>query len=294
MSQATTSPVTGPDRPATAARDPAVLTRGGLFAALFGLGFANGMAQSAAGAIQTSGLAEAVLHTFGVSVLVWVAAWLCPLWMLQSRAQPPARGDLIVAAGAIPAFLLPMAWPSWLALTGVALYLLGAVRPVPGRSPPLRRAAWVLLALTSTLFWGHLLLVVLGEVLLKADAVLVGWLTGSPRSGNTVQFAAGGGYIWIEEGCSSLSGISLVILCWTLFSQARGARWTPAGLSWCALACLVVTLINVSRMGLMVLYRDRYDLLHGPVGAGVAGWLTLAAIVGLCACGARGRGPAHA
>jgi hypothetical protein len=296
VSHATTPPVTSLSRPAVAFTRPAALTRGSLFAALCMLGFANGVAQSVAAAIQEAGLGEAVLRTFGVSVLVWVAAWLCPQWMAQSHDQLPTRMDLAVAAGTIPAFLLPVSWSSWIGLTGIALYLLVVVRPAVNRSPTpaLRRAAWVLLAATSTMFWGPLLLIMMGEFLLKGDAILVGWLTGSPRYGNTVQFAGGGGYLWIAEACSSLSGISLVILCWTLFSQSRGLRWSPSSVGWCGLACLSVTVINVARMGLMVLYPSRYELLHGSIGAGVAGWLTLALIVTLCSYGTRGRAPAHA
>ena len=55
------------------------------------------------------------------------------------------------------------AWPSWVALTGVALYLLAGTRSAAGTAP-LRRGAWVLLATAGTLFWGRVVLVVMGAV----------------------------------------------------------------------------------------------------------------------------------
>ena len=39
--------------------------------------------------------------------------------------------------------------------------------------------------------------------------------------------------------------------------------------------------INVTRIALIGLHRERFDLLHGAVGAGVAGFLALVAIVGI-------------
>ena len=45
--------------------------------------------------------------------------------------------------------------------------------------------------------------------------------------------------------------------------------------------------INVARLSLIALYREHFDLLHGPVAANVATWLTFAAIIGVCALGVR-------
>jgi hypothetical protein len=42
-----------------------------------------------------------------------------------------------------------------------------------------------------------------------------------------------------------------------------------------------VIVINVTRIALIGLHREHFELLHGPVGAGVAGFLALAAIVGI-------------
>lgn len=273
---------------------PGPLTRGGLFAGLCVLGAANGVADRITSSVSASGPIGAILETCGISVLVWVAFWMCPSLMLEAQEGPPTRTDFAVAVGAFGTILLPMAWPSWIALTGIAIYLLGA-RPVTadGHQDPLRRAAWILLATTTVMYWGRLSLIILGEFLLTFDASLVGLATGSPHSGNTVRMADGE-YLWVEEGCSSLSGISLVILCWTLISQWRALPWSPVNMIWCGFACIAVSLVNVGRMSLMVLFPDRYDLIHGPIGAAIAGWVTLGLIVSICLRGVRNRSCARA
>lgn len=270
------------------------LTRGDLFAGLCVLGAANGVADRVTGSVSGAGPIEAVLETFGISVLVWVALWISPSLMLEARSRAPTRADFAVAVVAVFAILLPMSWPSWIALTGIAIYLLVVTRAAAGgRDAALRRAAWILLATTSVMYWGRLLLIVFSEFLLTFDAALVGVATGRPHLGNTVRMADGE-YLWVAEGCSSLSGISLVILCWTLFSQWRGLPWSPVNLLWCGCACIAVSFVNVGRMSLIVLFPERYDLIHGSVGSSIVGWIMLGLIVSICQLGAWSRSCAHA
>jgi exosortase/archaeosortase family protein len=131
-------------------------------------------------------------------------------------------------------------------------------------------------------------LTTLSGPILGADAAPVAALTGVERLGNTVRFADDSGYLWIEPDCSSLTNMSLALLCWVLFAQLRGRRWSAAALAWCLAACLAVVAVNVARIGLMVHMSTAFDLIHGPVGAAIAGWLGLAAAVGISALGTRG------
>ena len=144
------------------------------------------------------------------------------------------------------------------------------------------------------MFWGRMLMHCLNGLILGTDALLVGWFTGMNSVGNTVRIAGGDSFVFIAEPCSSLANISLAILCWVLFTQSRDLRWSLAGAGWCLIACLFVVAVNVTRIGLIVLHPDSYDLIHGPAGAAVASWLSFAAVVGISAYGTRNGRLAHA
>lgn len=266
---------------------PAGLSRGELFAALCVLGFANGIVARLHDAVAHDG-AAALANSFGISAAVWIAFVACPALLLCAPKQPLARADPAVAACALAAFMLPIDPLSWVALTGLALYLLRFSFTLRKHPPcAAQRGAWVLLATTGAMFWGHLLMRCLSGPILGADARLVGWFAGTEAVGNTVRFADGGGYLWINPACSSLANVSLAILCWVLFAQSRGRLWCLADACWCLLACLAVVAINVTRIGLMVLHREQFDLIHGPAGAAIANWLSVAAVLGVCVVGTR-------
>jgi exosortase/archaeosortase family protein len=82
-----------------------------------------------------------------------------------------------------------------------------------------------------------------------------------------------------------MTNVSLGILCAVLFLKGVGRSWTPRALLYSLLVCVAVVVINVGRISLIGLHPDQYELLHGTVGSTVAGWLTTAAILGICAYG---------
>jgi hypothetical protein len=265
------------------------LSRGELFAALCVLGFANGAIGRMQRAILHDGWAAAFLDTFNISAVVWVAFAACPAMLLRQPREPLLRADLIVAGCVLAAIMLPLSHLSWIALTGLAFYVLRDPFAPRGGRPlgPARRGAWILLATTGAMFWARVLVLSASDPILGADAILVGWFAGTEAVGNTVRFAGGEGYVWIEPACSSIANMSLVILCWVLFAQFHGLAWSLRNAGWCLLACLSVAAINVTRMGLMVLHQEHFDLIHGPIGAGVASWLSVAAALGVCLWGTR-------
>jgi hypothetical protein len=272
------------------------LSRTELFASLCILGFANGIVDRVHGAVMADGAAAALMITFNISAIVWIAFFVCPLLLLRAPRKPLDRADLIVAAGALATFMLPLGPLNWIALSGLALYILRDSFALRGRQPlsPAHRGAWILLATTGVMFWGRLLLSSASGPVLEADALLIGWIAGTEQVGNTVRFADGEGYIWIEPGCSSLTNVSLAILCWVLFTQSRGLRWSFGNTAWCLLACLCVVAINITRISLMVLHREHFELIHGVTGTTIASWLSVAAMLGICAFGTRRGRLAHA
>ena len=95
-------------------------------------------------------------------------------------------------------------------------------------------------------------------------------------------------YLMIAQGCSSFHNISLAILGWVTATQFVGTNAAlSAQLCWCLLACASVLTVNVIRISLIGLHPEYYDLLHGPVGAGFANWMSFGLIAGICYFGVR-------
>jgi hypothetical protein len=259
------------------------VSRGEFFAGLFILGFFNGIFDRAMAAIWEQSFFGAVSNGFGLSIFVWAAGWVAVSFLRRSFPEPPTRCDLVVGSAVVAAAFVPSSPASWIALTGLGFYLLR--RSEAGSMG--YRAALVVVAVTVPMLWSRVLFSLFSDLILQADAVLVSWVVGTERSGNTIQFADGWGYLFVAPGCSSLTNVSLAILGWVLFTQCLARRVRREDLGWCLAACAAVVLINVSRMGLIGLFREHYELIHGPVGAGIAGFLTLAAIIGINMIGAR-------
>lgn len=253
-------------------------SRNELFFGLAVLGLANGICERVSGTVAKNGFASALANTFDISVIVWVALAIALTFALRGPMKPASRSDAIVATCAALAFLVPVAPVSWLALTGLAIHVL---RTSP-RSSLFRRGAWILLAVTVPMFWSRLLFAIFSQTILDGDAMLVGWLVGTPRIGNAIQLADGSGYLWIAPSCSSLSNLSLAILCWAAVSETVDHPASLRDVGWVGLACAAVVAINVTRIGLIGFYPNSFDLIHGPVGATVAGGLILATTLAIC------------
>jgi hypothetical protein len=99
-----------------------VVRRGEFFAGLFILGFSNGIFEQIARAIDKGTVENAILGTFGISVLVWAACLIAVSLLLRQPAEPLTRNDLILGAAVTAAVLVPSAKASWIALTGLGLY----------------------------------------------------------------------------------------------------------------------------------------------------------------------------
>ncbi|WDR06503.1 hypothetical protein PSQ90_03265 [Devosia rhodophyticola] len=251
------------------------MSRTMLFCGLVAIGFANGISGSVFSAVTEGGLLSAALNTFDVSVFVWLALVAGLLLVGRSPAIGASRGDWALVSLVFIAMLLPVPALSWLAYTILALSLL--VRSTSGSA--LRRGAAILIAVSIPMFWARVAMSLFNDAILAADATLAAWAVGSERNGNLVPFADGSGAMWIAPGCSSFTNISLVILAFVGLVNVTSGRWSSSKLGLAVLTCALVVLINITRISLIGYYPGQFELIHGQVGADVAGWLTALLIV---------------
>lgn len=255
------------------------LSRQALFGGLVLAGFANGISEKVYYAVAARGWLAAAFDTFDVSVVIWGACLASLLLLRRSRDRQPVRStDLAVAGLAVVLFLVPLPLLSWLALSLVALH---AYRSA-GDDGPLRRAAAIAFALTIPLLWARLFFATFSDVILALDATLVAWIVGTVPSGNVVPFADASGFLFLNPGCSSITNVSLAILCACVFVNLHDRRWSADAMLWTCAACAAVVFVNVLRISLIGLFPGHYQLIHGPVGGTVAAWLTVGAILGIC------------
>jgi exosortase/archaeosortase family protein len=260
------------------------LRRDELFAGLFIVLCANGLAGAAAESVYWHGWAEALMNTFHVSVIVLFACCAAPLLALrESNPDEIVRGDLAIAFAVLCLALAPLGKMSWLGLAALAPYVYWVSPAGSAR----RGAALIMSTVTVPMLWGMMFLKVLGRPLLMADAWLVGSLIGTEQVGNLVMFADGTGSFEIYPGCSSLHNMSLGVLAWVTASQLVGHKASPRDLLWCALAASSVLAVNAARLSLIGLYRDHFDTIHGTPGEVVSSWLSMGLIVAICWFGLR-------
>src|SRR6266404_1761056 len=199
----------------------------------------------------------------------------------QERSVTPI--DLVVGAVTLALIALPIGGLSWIAVGGVALYIL----LFTDADPPMRRGALILLATTVPMFWSRLLFQYFANFILEIDASLVGWLLGTERTGNMVRFANDIGYLVIFPACSSLANMSLAFLCWITVSEFAEHRRALGDLWWCLLACGSVLAINVGRMSLMGISVQHYQAIHSQIGDAVTNAMILIVTLGWSFLGVR-------
>ena len=237
------------------------LSRDEFFAGLFILGCANGLFGRTMQSVRFSGVLGAVLAV-DINVVVLFACFAGISAILCEKRDEIKSADFMVAAIFLGLVVLPIFAFSWVAVTGLALYILlfasdGAER---------RRGAIILLALTVPMLWSRLMFQLFAKIILDIDAALVALLLGTSRAGNTVQFADGSGSMVVLAPCSSLANMSLAFLCWISITQWAKHSWSIKDVFWSMLACSSIIFVNVTRISLMGLSHDNYQAIHNPVG----------------------------
>jgi exosortase/archaeosortase family protein len=259
------------------------MPRDELFAGLCILGCANGLGALVIKSVNDLGWESALVHTFGISVIIWIACFIGVTQILHDRVDVIRSTDLVVGSAFLILVFLPVGGASWLALTALCLYMLLLTNGPSSR----RRGASLLLATTLPMLWSRQLLHFFAKPILEIDASMIGWLLGTDRTGNMVRFADNSGNLVIFPACSSLAGMSVAMLCWVTLSQAVRHRPSAHDLVWCGLACASVIVVNIGRISIMGLSERHYQAVHGPLGDTIANAVTLVLIVGFSLLGVR-------
>lgn len=230
------------------------------------------------------GIAYSIFNLFGISAIVWAALVAGLALLADGDVHRVTRADYAVASLAALMIIIPMANASSLTITLLALYGIGTA----GRSDNLRRASIVFLSVSTSLFWGRLLLALFSRSLLYVDAFFITNLVGAEQIGNRIMFIdqSKGGFV-VAPGCSSLQGMSLAFVFWATVTQWYRVSFNLKSLLWCTAAVMATLGINIIRMGALAYLPDHFAAIHTGWGWHLASWLTVAAIVIIVLYGAR-------
>ena len=233
------------------------LPRNELFAGLYVVACANGFLGRTIYTLNLEGWRGAALG-FEINVIVFFACFAGVYLIASSNRNQIRTLDLVVALGFLGLVILPIYAMSWVAVTGLSLYVLFFANDGSER----RRGALILLALTLPMLWSRLLFQFFARPLLELDATMVTWLLGTERIGNLVRFGDNSGYMVITPACTSFGNLSYAFLCWVAITQWANHRWSSKDLLWSSLACGSVIAVNVARMALTGISYGHYQTIH--------------------------------
>ena len=278
---ATTNELTAPRRGLVAVLRHSI-PRNEFFAGLYILGLANGLL---ARLYSTSNFDDwtGVVQSLDLNVIVLFACFAGLSAIFSDDGEQIRPTDLAVAAVFLMFTVLPIFALSWVAVTGLSLYILLFANGSAAR----KRGAVILLALTVPMLWSRLLFQLFAKIILDMDAWLVASLMGTERVGNMVSFADASGYMVVLPACSSLTNMSLAFLCWVSITQWAEHRWSAWDILWSLLVCMSVIAVNVTRISLMGLSHRHYDMIHGDLGDMVANFIMLTLMIGFSVLGVR-------
>jgi len=258
------------------------ISRNEFFAGLYLLGCVNGLLGRFLQALNFEGW-EGAASSLDVNVVVLFACFAGISAILSEKRDEIRSLDLAVAGFYLLLVSLPIFPLSWVAVTGLSVYILFFANEDDDR----KRGAIILLALTVPMLWSRLLFQLFGKLILDIDAFLIASLLGTDRMGNMVGFADGSGHMVVLPACSSLANMSLAFLCWISVTQWAKHRWSVTDIFWSSLACGSVIAVNVTRISLMGLSKAHYTAIHGEWGDMITNSIMLVLMVGCSIMGAR-------
>jgi exosortase/archaeosortase family protein len=141
--------------------------------------------------------------------------------------------------------------------------------------------------MSGALLWGGLILLLFSRPLLDVDAIFVSGLLGTEHQGNLLWYEGGSTRLVVAPGCSSMQGISLALLFWVTVNQFFEVRFDRRAILCCLAALAATVLINVLRIGSMLVFPQHLDAIHHGWGFHFAMWATLLAVAAICVYGAR-------
>jgi hypothetical protein len=273
--------LTAPRRGLVAALQHA-LPRNELFAGLYVVACANGLLGRSILTLNLEGWMGAVVG-FDINVIV-LAACFAGVYLIATSNRDEIRTlDLVVALSSLVLVILPIYALSWVAVTGLSLYILFFANDGAER----KRGALILLALSVPMLWSRLVFQFFARPLLELDATMAAWLLGTERVGNLVRFGDNSGYMVITPACASWANITFAFLCWVAITQWAGHRWRPMDVLWSFLACASVVAVNVTRIALTGLSYAHFEAIHNKWGEVVLSTVFLCLIVGFTVIGSR-------
>jgi hypothetical protein len=243
------------------ARESAGMTRAGRLS-VTGLLLIGGWLHGVAAGMAWSwrdGADSDLAQAFGVSPMELMIAAIAGLGLYRGAAERLGLPALV--------FVLLLLVPSSLAAHG-ALILFG-LWVAAGTTGPTRSSALLFAGLGACGLWGALGPQIAGDWPLRADAILTRGLLqfivpGIERTGNVLG-VPGGHRIVILVGCSTASGLPLVLLGLAALSLRDGRLPRHFGPAALGLAALYTT-ANLLRLTFLGVSADFYRLGHGPYG----------------------------
>jgi hypothetical protein len=278
---ATSNELTAPSRGLVAALRHS-MPRNEFFAGLYILACTNGLLGRTILTLNQEGWRNVVLG-FELNVIV-LSACFAGVYLIATSYRNQIRIlDLVVASGLLGLVFLPIYAMSWVAVTGLSLYILFFANDGAER----RRGALILLALAVPMLWSRLLFQFFARFLLEFDATMAAWMLGTERIGNLVRFADNSGYMVISPTCASFGNVTYAFLCWVVVSQWVNHRWRPIDFLWLFLGVASVVAVNVTRIALTGLSYSHYEAIHNQWAEMVLSIVFLCLIIGFSVIGAR-------
>lgn len=260
-----------------------MVSRGELFAFVWLLLTINALPSLIGEAVAKHGWLLSAFNLFDISAVVWLALIAGLLLAKDSAADDqPDRIDWQLAATSTILAMIPVVPLSAATLTGFSL----AVMARSARGSPLFRAAAIFVALSTFLIWGRLVLALGAGPMLGADARFVGLISGLPVNGNMVGFVDGRHFL-IAPGCSSLHGISLVLILWTSALAWFDLRPNARLIGTLFAAVCTSIAVNAARLTTIAWQPESFDYWHVGAGGALFGWIGLIAVAGVMFAGLR-------
>jgi exosortase/archaeosortase family protein len=281
MTATTTNELAAPSRGLVAVLQRS-MPRDEFFAGLYIVGCANGLLGRFIYTLNLQGWTGAIAG-FEMNVIVWAAAFASIYLVSRNNRDQIRPLDLMVAAVFLPFAIVPSYPLSWVAVTGLSLYILLFANDGAERM----RGALILLALAFPMLWSRLFFQFFARPLLALDATMVTWLLGTEQVGNLVRFGDNSGYMLITPACTSFSNISYVFLCWVTVTQWANHRWSSVDLLWISLACVSLVAMNITRMALTGLSSWHYEMFHNQWEDMILGTVFLCVMLGFSVMAAR-------
>jgi exosortase/archaeosortase family protein len=262
------------------------LRRDELFGGLYIVGCANGLGGNIIQLIHSGDWTGGVQN---ISVIVLFACIAGISFFLRNKDDEINKDveitsqDVAIALVFLALIAVPVGEINWAAVSGLSLYILLFANDNSKR----KRGALILLAVTVPMLWSRLLFSFISQPFLDLDASLAGWMLGTHKSGNIVDFVDGSGELVILPACSSFANVSLAFLCWVSVSQWVEHKPARQDIFWCLLACASVVAVNIARIAIMGLSHWHYVTFHYGWGSTVISTVILVLTVGITMLGVR-------